>query len=80
MYQALYYDKLSEGAVKCLLCPHRCIIAPGKTGICRARKNIDSVLYAINYGECVSLSMDPIEKKPLYHFYQGSQIDRKSVV
>ncbi|MBI4722487.1 MAG: AmmeMemoRadiSam system radical SAM enzyme [Candidatus Stahlbacteria bacterium] len=74
MIEALYYDKLSEGIVKCLLCPHSCVIAPGKTGICRARKNIDSVLYAINYGECVSLSMDPIEKKPLNHFYPGSQI------
>ena len=87
MHQALYYDKLltedrrqktEDGSqkpfVKCLLCPHSCIIAPGKTGICRARKNIDGVLYAINYGECVSLCMDPIEKKPLYHFYPGSQI------
>lgn len=78
--EALYYEKLPlhstkvNGSIKCLLCPHSCIIVPGKTGICRARKDIDGVLYAINYGKCTSLAMDPIEKKPLYHFYPGTSI------
>jgi len=58
----------------CHLCPNRCVIRDNKTGVCRVRKNIDGVLYALNYGEVSSYGMDPIEKKPLYHFYPGHQI------
>ncbi|MFH1231315.1 MAG: AmmeMemoRadiSam system radical SAM enzyme [Planctomycetota bacterium] len=46
----------------------------GKTGICRQRKNIDGVLYSMNYGQVVSVNLDPMEKKPLYHFYPGEKI------
>jgi len=72
--EAKYYEKRENGSVKCLLCPHYCIIRNGKAGICRARKNDHGTLYAINYGECVSLAIDPIEKKPLYHFHPGEPI------
>ena len=74
MYEARYYKKLENSLTQCSLCPHKCVIAPEKFGICRGRKNVGGVLYAINYGECVSLAMDPIEKKPLYHFFPGASI------
>ncbi len=74
MQEAKYYEKLPDKNVRCKLCPHNCVIKPHKISPCRARKNIDGILYAVNYGECVSLAMDTIEKKPLYHFHPGSLI------
>jgi len=74
MKQALFYTKLKNKKVRCDLCPHNCIIAPLNIGICRARKNIDGILYAINYGETITISIDPMEKKPLYHFHPGKSI------
>ena len=74
MKEAMYYNKNGNDTVKCRLCPHRCRISPGHTGICRVRKNIDGKLYSVNYGRVSSWAMDPIEKKPLYHFYPGSMI------
>jgi len=74
MKEAIYYEKLKESKVRCNLCFHRCILSPGKTGLCRGRKNIDGALYAINYGKTTSLGFDPIEKKPLYHFLPGIEI------
>jgi pyruvate formate lyase activating enzyme len=73
LVQAKYYTK-DKDKIKCLLCPNYCIIADGKVGRCFGRKNISGKLYAINYGEVISMSLDPIEKKPLYHFYPGSKI------
>jgi pyruvate formate lyase activating enzyme len=73
-YEARYYKKLNNNSTQCVLCPHFCIIADGDSGFCRSRQNTNGILYAINYGECVSLAMDPIEKKPLYHFYPGSYV------
>lgn len=70
----MFYEKLAAGKVHCYLCPHNCNITPGKTGICRVRKNIDGKLYSINYAKVSSMAIDPIEKKPLYHFYPGSMI------
>lgn len=67
-------DQGNDDKIICLLCPHRCRIGPGEKGICRVRKNIDGKLYSINYGEVSSAGVDPIEKKPLYHFYPGSKI------
>ena len=61
-------------AVRCELCPHRCRIADGKRGICRVRQNRDGTLYALTYGRIAAVQMDPIEKKPLYHFRPGTQI------
>ncbi len=72
--EAAYYSALEGGRVKCLLCPHRCLIASGKSGTCGARANEGGALVSLIYGEVTSIAMDPIEKKPLYHFYPGSDI------
>lgn len=74
MKEALYYEKLNDKITHCHLCPHNCVIGLDKTGICKNRKNIDGILYSLNYGKVSSVHLDPIEKKPLYHFYPGSQI------
>jgi pyruvate formate lyase activating enzyme len=67
-----YYRQLDDGRVECQLCPHLCKIANGKTGICRSRRNKDGVLVSEVYGKPCSLAIDPIEKKPLYHFHPGT--------
>lgn len=72
--EARFYEKLKDGRVKCLLCPHKCVISDGKTGYCRVRRNVGGILYTEIYGRISSIAMDPIEKKPLYHFYPGSDI------
>ncbi len=72
--EALFYKKLENNAVKCLLCPHNCILKENQTGFCMVRKNIQGTLYTLNYGEVVSAANDPIEKKPLYHFHPGKNI------
>jgi pyruvate formate lyase activating enzyme len=74
MHEASYYLRQDNKKVKCLLCPHYCQISPESTGICRTRKNIDGKLLALNYGKTVTVSLDPIEKKPLYHYYPGKDI------
>jgi len=68
-----YYEKVGE-SVRCLLCPQGCTIAPGRAGFCRTRLNVEGKLYLTTYGQCSSIQLDPIEKKPLFHFYPGSQI------
>ena len=68
-----YYKRLDDGRVECLLCPHHCKIANGKTGVCRSRRNKDGVLVSEVYGKPCSLAIDPIEKKPLYHFHPGTK-------
>jgi len=72
MHEAMFYEKLEDKVVKCKLCPHRCRIDNFKRGICRVRENRDGTLYSLVYGRVISLAIDPIEKKPLYHFYPGS--------
>lgn len=72
--EALYYKKLDDRKVKCYLCPHGCVIKEGNIGICRVRENVDGKLFTSNYGQITSCTYDPIEKKPLYHFYPGSNI------
>jgi len=74
MRTALYYKKLDGGKVQCLLCPHECIIAHGKTGECGVRRNVGGELISETYRHLSSLHYDPIEKKPLYHFHPGSTI------
>ena len=65
----------TEGdAARCALCPHRCRIARGMAGICGVRENIDGKLIASTYGKIAALMVDPIEKKPLYHFHPGASI------
>jgi len=68
-----YYQRLEDGRVECQLCPHRCRIADGKTGICRSRRNVEGVLVSEVYGKPCSLAIDPVEKKPLYHFHPGTK-------
>jgi pyruvate formate lyase activating enzyme len=62
------------GKLQCQLCPHTCLLAPGETGKCSVRQNIDGQLVSTNYGRLTALTLDPIEKKPLYHFYPGHLI------
>jgi pyruvate formate lyase activating enzyme len=61
-------------AVRCELCPHRCRIADGKRGICRVRENRGGTLFAATYGKVSAANMDPVEKKPLFHFHPGREI------
>ncbi len=72
--KALHYVKLGDGKVKCTLCPRGCVLAPGQTGSCRARRNINGELYTLVYGSLTAANVDPIEKKPLFHFWPGSTI------
>jgi len=73
MREALYYQPHTAGVI-CSLCPKGCVIGEGRTGFCRVRRNIGGKLYTENYAACSSYALDPIEKKPLYHFYPGSYI------
>ncbi len=72
--EALFYRVIDEdeGTVQCMLCPRKCVISKGQTGFCRARKNINGKLYSRVYGKVVSAHVDPIEKKPLFHFLPSS--------
>jgi len=72
MKQALLYEKLDEQRVRCNLCAHRCVIAEGHKGACLVRQVRDGELYTLVYGIPLSQAVDPIEKKPLFHFYPGS--------
>lgn len=72
MKESLYYRKLKNKLVNCSLCPNNCIIQPNSLGSCKARKNIQGKLYSLVYPKPVSIAIDPIEKKPLYHFLPGS--------
>ncbi len=74
MKEALFYEALPEEKVRCFLCPHNCVIAQGKRGICSVRQNHNGKLIALTYEHPASSQMDPIEKKPLYHFHPGSEI------
>ena len=74
MQEARWYDKLDGGSVQCRLCPHQCRIADGKAGRCRVRVNDGGTLEATTYGRVTSVAVDPIEKKPLYHFHPGEAI------
>lgn len=72
--EARYWEQLDSGKVHCLLCPVDCKLGEGRVGVCLGRKNIGGRMYASNYGQVVSIALDPIEKKPLYHFHPGSQV------
>ena len=71
---ARYQEKLPDDKVHCHLCPHNCILQEGKTGICQTRVNYHGELYSQAYGNPCSVSIDPIEKKPLFHFFPGMSI------
>jgi pyruvate formate lyase activating enzyme len=72
--EADYYERADGGIAHCLLCPQDCHIRPGKTGLCGVRENRDGVLRALKYGRCATYALDPIEKKPLYHFHPGAYV------
>ncbi|MGO9147067.1 MAG: AmmeMemoRadiSam system radical SAM enzyme [Desulfomonilia bacterium] len=72
MKQARFWVKADENKVRCFLCAHRCLIADSKTGVCGVRKNEGGVLYSLVWGRSISANVDPIEKKPLFHFLPGS--------
>ena len=74
MKEAVLYEKLSGTRVRCKTCQWNCNIAAGKFGVCGMYRNLDGVLKSINYAEVSSLNIDPIEKKPLFHFYPGSRV------
>jgi pyruvate formate lyase activating enzyme len=70
--ESLLYERLPRGYLRCLICQRRCSIAPGKRGWCLTRENRRGRLVSLIYGEVSSLSMNPIEKKPVFHFLPGS--------
>lgn len=70
--EALLYKKLEDNKVSCYLCSHHCLVSDGKFGICNVRENRGGTLYTHSYGNLVAQNIDPIEKKPLYHFLPGS--------
>jgi pyruvate formate lyase activating enzyme len=72
LHDALLSDQLADAQVRCNLCAHRCLIKDGGRGICRVRENHEGRLYTRVYGNLIAQNVDPIEKKPLYHFYPGS--------
>jgi len=72
LHECKLYKKEKNKKVKCLACSHKCIIEEGKNGICFVRKNIKGKLYLLVYGKIISHHVDPIEKKPLFHFMPGT--------
>ena len=71
--EAELYKKLSKQRVQCQNCAHYCVIEKGKRGICGVRENINGKLFSLNYGKAIACNIDPIEKKPLFHFLPGTQ-------
>ena len=72
MKETYLYKKLKDKRVQCQNCAHYCSILPGKKGICGVRENQDGKLYALNYGKACAIHIDPVEKKPFFHFLPGS--------
>ncbi len=74
MKEAAYYNKIGDNNIQCILCPHKCFIKNGDRGQCLVRLNRNGALWAENYSLLSAIRFDPIEKKPLYHFYPGYRI------
>ena len=74
MRKAKLFEKLPGKEVRCTACQRYCLIKVGKVGFCLTRKNINGQLYSLNYGLASAIQIDPIEKKPLYHFHPGTEI------
>jgi len=72
MEESLLYKKLKNKDTQCLTCAHECVVSPEKRGICGVRENQDGKLYVLNYGKVIAINVDPIEKKPLFHFLPGT--------
>jgi pyruvate formate lyase activating enzyme len=72
--EAMLFEALPDSRVRCNVCQWRCIIGPDKFGVCRVRQNREGKLYLLNYALVSSAAVDPIEKKPLFHFFPGSEV------
>lgn len=72
MKEAMFYSKEEKSNVRCYLCAHHCLIHEGRRGICGARENRKGLLYSLVYGKLVAMNVDPVEKKPLFHFLPSS--------
>ena len=72
MIETILYDKLEDNKVRCNICRHRCMVPIGKYGYCRTRMNRDGILYTLIFGRVSSFNANPIEMKPLFHFFPGS--------
>jgi len=73
MKKALLFEKLEDKKIRCAVCSTRCMISPGIRGICGVRENREGELYSLNYGKTIAVHVDPIEKKPLYHFLPSTR-------
>ena len=73
MKESYLYKKISGNQIECQTCSHYCKLSPGKRGICGVRENIDGKLYALNYDKVITYHVDPVEKKPLFHFLPGTK-------
>lgn len=74
MKEALVYEELKDGLVRCGVCQRRCLIAEGQTGFCLSKVNHQGKLFSLNYGLIQGIQVDPVEKKPFYHFRPGSLV------
>ncbi len=74
MKEALFWTVEKDAVIRCVLCPHECLLTGEKAGICRVRVHNKGKLYSTVYGKPAALHIDPVEKKPLYHFYPGHRI------
>jgi pyruvate formate lyase activating enzyme len=72
MHEAMLYDKIGDGRVRCKLCAHYCLLKDKERGICQVRENRGGILYSLVYGRPIARDVDPIEKKPLFHFLPGT--------
>jgi len=73
MIPARMWESLEDSKVQCHLCAHECKIDSGKRGLCYVRENRDGSLFSLNYGRIIAEHIDPIEKKPLFHFLPGTR-------
>ncbi len=72
--EAFHYQKVGSDRVMCLVCPNACVLAPGDRSVCRSKVNLNGKLYSLAYGNPCSVHIDPVEKKPLYHFYPQTPV------
>jgi len=72
--EAILWERVEANRVRCNLCAFRCVISPGHVGVCSVRHNVDGTLYALNYMKCTAFHVDPMEKKPLFHFHPGTPV------
>lgn len=72
MKEAILYEQLDANKVRCNVCPRTCVVSPNKVGFCGVRGNRDGLFYSLTYAKCSSIAADPIEKKPVFHWFPGS--------